>query len=185
MTASDVGILVLRLVIGLTMAGHGSQKAFGWWKGSGWAGWKAVMTRMGFVPEGLWAGVAIGAELVGGLFLAVGFLTPLATMALIGQSTVIILKAHWPRGFWNRDNGFEFPLSLLAGIVAIVGAGAGALSLDAALGWSWSPELRILLAIVGLLGGLGGIAVTRLRKPTSAEAPPAPQPPPAPAAKPH
>jgi hypothetical protein len=99
---------------------------------------------------------------------------------------VIILKAHWPRGFWNRDNGFEFPLSLVAGIVAIVGVGAGALSIDAAIGLSWSDELRILLAIVGLLGGLGGIAVTRLSRPAPAEAPPspAPPPPPSPAAKP-
>lgn len=158
-------MLVLRLVVGLTMAGHGAQKAFGWWKGSGWAGWKAVMTRMGFRPETLWAAVAIGAELVGGVLLAVGFLTPLAAMALIGQSTVIILKAHWPRGFWNRDNGFEFPLSLLAGLVAIVGVGAGGLSIDAALGLSWAPELRVILAAIGLLGGLGGIAVTRLSKP--------------------
>jgi putative oxidoreductase len=159
------------------MAAHGSQKAFGWWKGSGWAGWKAVMTRMGFRPESLWAAVAIGAELVGGLFLAIGFLTPFAAMALIGQSTVIILKAHWPRGFWNRDNGFEFPLSLVAGLVAIVGVGAGAFSVDGVLGLSWSPELRALLAIVGLVGGLGSIGVTRLRQPAQ------PEPPPAPAAK--
>jgi putative oxidoreductase len=162
MTSSDLGLLVLRLVVGLTMSAHGAQKAFGWWKGSGWAGWRAVMVRMGFRPASAWGVVAIGAELVGGLLLAVGFLTPFAAMALIGQSVVIIIKAHWSRGFWGRDGGFEFPLSLAAGVVAIVGTGAGSLSLDAVLGHSDPVELRLLLAALGVVGGVAGILVTRL-----------------------
>jgi putative oxidoreductase len=162
MTSSDLGLLVLRLVVGLTMSAHGAQKAFGWWKGSGWAGWRAVMVRMGFRPATLWGVIGIGAELVGGLFLAIGFLTPLAAMALVGQSVVIIIKAHWSRGFWGRDGGFEFPLSLAAGVVAIVGTGAGALSLDALLGISWPVEARLALAALGVVGGLAGIAITRM-----------------------
>ena len=162
MTSSDLGLLVLRLVVGLTMSAHGAQKAFGWWKGSGWAGWRDVMVRMGFRPATAWGVIGIGAELLGGLFLAVGFLTPLAAMALIGQSVVIILKAHWSRGFWGRDGGFEFPLSLAAGVVAIVGTGAGALSLDALLGISWPVEVRLAVAALGIVGGLAGIAITRL-----------------------
>ena len=169
MTSSDLGLLVLRLVVGLTMSAHGAQKAFGWWKGSGWAGWQADMVRMGFRPPGLWGAVAIAAELVGGLLLAVGFLTPLAAMALLGQSIVIIIKAHWSRGFWGRDGGYEFPLSLAAGVVAIVGTGAGALSVDALLGLSWPVEVRIALAALGGVGGLTAIAITRLL--------PAPKPP--------
>jgi putative oxidoreductase len=162
MTSSDLGLLVLRLVVGLTMSAHGAQKAFGWWKGSGWAGWRAVMVRMGFRPATMWGVIGIGAELVGGLFLAIGFLTPLAAMALVGQSVVIIIKAHWSRGFWGRDGGFEFPLSLAAGVVAIVGTGAGALSLDAALGLAWPVEVRVALAALGVVGGLAGIAITRM-----------------------
>jgi len=162
MTSSDLGLLVLRLVVGLTMSAHGAQKAFGWWKGSGWAGWKAVMVRMGFRPATAWGVIGIGAELVGGLLLALGFLTSLATMALVGQSVVIIIKAHWSRGFWGRDGGFEFPLSLAAGVVAIVGTGAGALSLDALLGLSWPVEVRVALAALGVVGGLAGIAITRI-----------------------
>jgi putative oxidoreductase len=123
LTPGDLGLLVLRLVVGLTFAAHGAQKAFGWWKGPGWAGWYAVVTRMGFRPVALWGIVSIGAELVGGLLLAAGLFTPFAAMALIGQSVVIVLKAHWARGFWGRDGGFEFPLSLAAGVVAIVGTG--------------------------------------------------------------
>jgi len=162
MTSSDIGLFILRLVVGLTMAAHGAQKAFGWWKGSGWSGWRDVMVRMGFRPPALWGAVGIVAELVGGLLLAIGFLTPLAAMALIGQSVVIIIKAHWSRGFWGRDGGYEFPLSLAAGVVAIVGTGAGALSVDALLGLSWSVEVRLALAALGIVGGLAGIAVNRM-----------------------
>src|SRR5512135_2965351 len=101
MTSGDLGLLILRLVVGLTMAGHGAQKAFGWWKGPGRAGWHAVVVRMGFRPANAWSLVSTGAELVGGILFAVGLLTPIAAMALIGQSTVIIFKAHWSRGFWS------------------------------------------------------------------------------------
>jgi len=83
-------------------------------------------------------------------------------MALIGQSVVIIIQAHWSRGFWGRDGGFEFPLSLAAGVIAIVGTGAGALSLDALLGISWPVELRLALAALGVVGGLAGIAIARM-----------------------
>jgi putative oxidoreductase len=162
MTSSDLGLLILRLVVGLTMAAHGAQKAFGWWKGSGPAGWYEVMVRMGFRPAKAWGLASIGAELVGGLLFALGLFTPLAAMALVGQSTVIIFKAHWARGFWGRDGGYEFPLSLAAGVVAILGTGAGALSLDSALGLSYGVELRWGLLALGLLGGLLAIAVTRI-----------------------
>lgn len=165
MTSSDLGLLVLRLVVGLTMAAHGAQKAFGWWKGSGWAGWKAVMVRMGFRPASAWGAIAIAAELVGGFLLAIGLLTPIAAMALLGQSVVIIVKAHWSRGFWGRDGGYEFPLSLAAGVVAIVGTGAGALSLDALLGISWPVEARLALAALGVLGGLAAVGITRIFPP--------------------
>ncbi len=117
---------------------------------------------MGFRPANLWAVVSIGAELVGGLLLAVGLLTPFAAMALVGQSVVIVLKAHWAKGFWSRDGGFEFPLSLAAGVVALAGTGPGSASLDAALGLSYSPELRGLLIAVGVLGALVALAISRV-----------------------
>ena len=162
MTAGDLGLLILRIVVGLTMAGHGAQKAFGWWKGPGRVGWHAVVVRMGFRPANAWALVSIGAELVGGTLFALGLLTPVAAMALIGQSVVIIFKAHWSRGFWGRDGGFEFPLSLLAGVVAIVGTGPGSLSLDSALGLAYPVEVRAALLAIGALGGAAAILVSRV-----------------------
>lgn len=166
MDATDLGLLVLRLVVGLTFAAHGAQKAFGWFEGIGWAGWQGIMVRLGFRPTVLFAALSMGAELVGGVSLAAGFLTPLAAMILVGQLIVIIAKSHWANGFWNRANGYEFPLSLLGGTVAIGLIGPGAISLDALDGFALSEEFRIALFVVGVVGGLLTLAVPTLtRKP--------------------
>jgi hypothetical protein len=76
MKPGDLGLLILRLVVGLTFAAHGGQKAFGWWSGSKYAGWRAGVERMGLRPAGFWAIVSTAAELGGGVLLAVGFPHP-------------------------------------------------------------------------------------------------------------
>ena len=105
MTPGDLGLLSLRVVIGLTFAAHGAQKAFGWWSGHGYAGWRAGVVRMGLRPAGFWALVSMADELGGGVLLAVGLLTPLATAALLAQSVVIVGLVHLPNGFWNAKGG--------------------------------------------------------------------------------
>jgi len=92
-----------------------------------------------------------------------GLLTPLATAALIAQSVVIVGLVHLPKGFWNANGGVEFPLSLAAGVVALAGTGSGSASLDAALGLSYSAEVRGLLIAVGVLGALVALAISRIR----------------------
>ena len=162
MFTSDIAILVLRLGVGAIFAVHGAQKVFGWWDGSGFAGWEAVMTRMGFRPAWLFAAISAAAELAGGLALAVGFLAPLAATALVGQSVVIIVAAHWKRGFFNRDNGFEFPLALASGAIGVLLLGPGEISLDAVLGLSFPSAARVWLLVVGLAGGLVSTAIPRV-----------------------
>src|SRR4051812_28011441 len=134
MTLSDFALLILRLGIGLTFAAHGAQKAFGWWGGPGPERWRGAIKGMGFAPAPLFAWVSIAAELAGGLALAVGLLTPVAAALLLAQSIVIIFQAHWAKGFFNGQGGYEFPLSLAVGVVAIGLLGPGSLGLDAAAG---------------------------------------------------
>lgn len=162
MAASDLGLLILRLVVGLTFAAHGAQKAFGWWSGPNFAGWRAGVERMGLRPPGFWALVSTAAELGGGGLLAVGLLTPLAAAALIAQSVVIIGLVHLPKGFWNAKGGIEFALSLAAGAAALAGTGPGSVSLDAALEASYSGAVRGLFIGVGVLGALVALAIPRL-----------------------
>lgn len=101
-------------------------------------------------------------ELVGGLLLAVGFLTPLVTAVLVAQTVVIIGKVHLPHGFFNSKSGIEFPLVLGVGAAAIGLAGPGAVGFDAALGISVDPTVRALLLVAGILVGLATLAVPGL-----------------------
>jgi putative oxidoreductase len=155
----DPGLLVLRLAIGLTFAAHGAQKAFGWWGGPGWERWQGAMLGMGFRPAPLFATLSIGAELVGGLCLALGLLTPVAAAILVAQSVVIILKVHAPNGFWNRSEGIEYPLALGASAVAIELTGPGRFSLDAAAGLALPTNARVILLLAGVAGGLLTVAL--------------------------
>ena len=162
MATLDVALLVLRVGVGLIFAVHGAQKLFGLWNGPGFSGWTAAMTHMGYRPAVAFAAVSAGAEFVGGLLLAIGLFTPLAAFVLVAQSVVIIGAAHWRSGFFNKDNGYEFPLALATGVVAILFAGAGALSVDAAIGFSLAPTLRASLFVIGIAGGLATLAVPAL-----------------------
>jgi len=157
--SEDLGLLVLRLVVGLTFAAHGAQKAFGWWGGPGWAGWQNAIGRMGFRPIELFAVLSTGAELVGGLLLAIGFLTPLAAAILAAQSVVIVLKVHAPNGFWNKANGIEFPLALGVGAVVVGLTGPGGVSLDVVSGLKPSDTVRLAFVIAGLAAGVLTVAL--------------------------
>ena len=170
MESTDFGLLILRLVVGLTFAGHGAQKAFGWWNGPGIAGWRGAITRMGFQPVELFLPLSIGAELVGGLLLAVGLFTPLAATILIGQLVVIVSKAHLPKGFWNTNGGYEYPLALAAGVIGVTFIGAGSISLDHVLGLAFSDTVRAGFLLIGLLGGLLTLGASKLAQPRAVRA---------------
>jgi putative oxidoreductase len=159
---SDLGLLILRIVVGLIFAAHGAQKAFGWWSGPGFAGWRGAMGRMQIQPAGFWAFVSMAVELAGGGLLAVGLLTPLVSALLLAQSVVIIVQVHLAKGFWNRNGGIEFALSLLGGVAALAGTGPGSVSLDASLGIAYSTELRAFLIAIALAGAGVAMAIPRL-----------------------
>src|SRR2546430_8497870 len=79
-----LGLLILRLVIGLTVAAHGAQKLFGWWGGPGMTGWTGAMNRMRIRPAVPWAWTSALAELLGGPGLAVRLVTPPPRLAIAG-----------------------------------------------------------------------------------------------------
>jgi putative oxidoreductase len=162
MATFDVALLILHIGVGLIFAVHGAQKLFGVWNGPGFAGWTAAMDGMGYRPARAFAGVSALAEFAGGLLLALGLFTPIAAFVLVAQSIVIIGAAHWRSGFFNRDGGYEFPLALATGDVAVLIAGPGALSLDAVAGFSLAPEVRVGLLVVAIVAGLATLAVPAL-----------------------
>lgn len=162
----DLGLLVLRLVIGMTLAAHGSQKLLGWFGGFGIAGTGAFLEQLGFRPGRLHAALAGLAETAGGLLLAAGLLTPLAASAIVGVMLVAAGSVHWGKGFFLQSGGFEYTLVLAAGALAVAFTGPGAISLDRSLGISWSGSSWGLAALA--LGFIGGAAELLVRKPAPA-----------------
>ena len=150
MVMLNLGLLILRLVLGLTFMGHGSQKLFGWFGGGGLAGTTGMMKKMGLRAPEFWALLAGLSEFGGGLLLALGFLTPLGSLGIIAAMLVAISQVHWPKGFWNTKGGFEFPLINLTAALALALTGPGLYSLDAVLGTSL-PEPVILLVGLALV----------------------------------
>jgi putative oxidoreductase len=147
----NIGLLILRLVVGLLFAGHGVQKLFGWFGGRGMAGHTGILERLNMSPAPFWAWVSALAEFLGGLGLLFGLLTPLAAVALIGTMLVAIVKVHWAKGVWNGNGGFEFPLTM-ASVAFVVGlTGPGAYSLDRVFGLDLPEPATYLAALLAML----------------------------------
>jgi putative oxidoreductase len=126
-------LLLLRVTLGLTLFPHGCQKLFGWFGGAGFEKFTGIFDKMGWHPAAFWVVLVALTEIVGGLLLAVGFLTRFAAAAIL----IFMINAVWAtsaKGFFWTQGGMEF--SLLIGVVALVFLikGAGRFSVDHALG---------------------------------------------------
>jgi putative oxidoreductase len=169
----SLGLLILRLVAGLTIARHGAQKLFGWFGGDGFSETTQLMQAQGFKPASFWTGLGALGEFGGGLSLALGFLTPLGAAAAFAVMLLAVAKFHWKNGFSNARGGFEYPLSLMAVSVALGFTGPGSYSLDALLGIARpAPLLFGVLALAALLVDVIGILISR----PVAATPPEPRP---------
>jgi len=131
------GLLLLRAVVGLAMAGHGTQKLFGWFGGPGRKGTAEMFGSLGF-PAAASLALLAGLAETGGVLFALGLVTPLAALGIAIVMLNAIGAVHWPKGFWNTDGGYEFPLVMLTAAVAVVAMGPGRFSLDRAIGWDGS-----------------------------------------------
>lgn len=158
----SLGLLLLRLGAGLTIAAHGAQKLFGWFGGPGFTKFTAGFKAQGFKPAWFWVCLVVLGELGGGLSVATGFLTPLGAAGIFGAMFMAIFKTHWKNGFWNSKRGLEFPLALLTMGVAIGLIGPGNYSLDALFGIHL-PEVLLfcVLAAAALLVDIVGLLMTR------------------------
>jgi putative oxidoreductase len=159
----DAGLLVARVVFGLLMAAHGSQKLFGWFGGYGIAGTGGFFESLGFRP-GRWFALAAGlAETGGGLLLALGLFEPVAAALIISVMVVAAVTVHWQGGLFAMTNGVEVPLLYAAAAAALALTGPGVYSLDAALGLTqfWTPGVTLTLIALGFAGGLANVGLRR------------------------
>ncbi|MFE1953532.1 DoxX family protein [Streptomyces sp. NPDC059524] len=154
----DTGILILRLLVGLLVAGHGVQKVSRRLGGAGLAGGAQEFRADGFRGGALTALAAGGGQIGSGLLLAAGLLTPLAATGAIGVMTVA-LTVKWHNGLWVQHDGYEYPLVLICTSAALAATGPGEWSLDAVLGL---PPYPSWWAAVALAAGLASGLLTRL-----------------------
>jgi putative oxidoreductase len=129
----NIGLLIIRLVIGLLFVGHGAQKLFGWFGGYGLKGTGGWFESIGMKPGVTMALFAGLAEFIGGILFALGFLTPLAGIMIAGTMVMAIVKVHAPNGLWATSNGYEYNLTLLAVSIGIALAGPGQYAIDSLL----------------------------------------------------
>lgn len=151
----SIGLLIIRIVVGATVAAHGAQKLFGAFGGHGIDGTAGFLDRLGFSKPRPYAYLLGLSELIGGLSLAAGLLTPIGSAALMGTMTAAALVVHAPNGFFATDDGYELPAIIGAGAAGIAFTGPGAWSVDHAMGWNLAGTAWGLAAL-----GLAVAAVT-------------------------
>jgi putative oxidoreductase len=136
-TDDSVVGLILRLTLAVVIFPHGAQKVLGWFGGDGFKNTMQFFTSSG-IPMGF-ALLAMAAEFLGPLGLAVGLLTRIAAFGIACVMLVAIVTVHWQHGFFmnwfgtQQGEGFEYHLLVLGIALALMIMGAGAWSVDGAL----------------------------------------------------
>jgi putative oxidoreductase len=159
MNVYDVGLLILRLVLGLTLAAHGFNKFFGGGRIPGTARW---FESIGMKPGKFHATVAATTEVSAGLGLAAGLLTPIPAAGFVSLMLVAAWTVHRANGFFIVKEGWEYNLVLAVSAVAVATLGAGRLSLDWLIfGKNWMDGWPGLLisAGLGLVGAIGQLLI--------------------------
>lgn len=125
---SSVAQFLARLILGIIFIAHGWQKLHT--QGMD-------QTKAAFGPGGMdipfhefAAYYATWVELIGGVLLILGLLLPIVATLLIIDMIGAIIYAHWDAGFWNTDGGWEWPLALIAGLLAVGFTTAGRVAAD-------------------------------------------------------
>jgi putative oxidoreductase len=158
MTPYDLGLLILRLVLGVTLALHGFNKFFGGGRIPGTARW---FESIGMKPGKVHATVAAITEVSAGLGLAAGLLTPIPAAGFVSLMLVAAWTVHRPNGFFIVKEGWEYNLVLAVSAVAVATIGPGKLSLDYLIfgknlwlhGWA-GLLLSVALGLAGAIGQL-------------------------------
>jgi putative oxidoreductase len=159
MTPYDVGLLILRLVLGVTLAAHGYNKFFGGGRIPGTARW---FESIGMRPGKFHATVAATTEMAAGLGLAAGLLTPIPAAGFVSLMLVAAWTVHRANGFFIVKEGWEYNLVLAVSAIAVATLGAGKLSLDyVVFGHNWMDGWRGLLisVVLGLAGAIGQLVI--------------------------
>lgn len=122
-----LALLALRLILGVIMVKHGSDKVFH-------GALHPFVQHIGSMGLPSWLGyLSAFTEFLGGILLIAGFLTRCVSVAMMIDMAVAIWKVHWKRGLFG-PGGFELPLTLFTIAFALLLFGAGPIAIDAIRG---------------------------------------------------
>src|SRR5215204_2984163 len=145
---NEAAPMIVRVVQGSLMAGHGAQKLFGSFGGPGLEGTSGFMEMLGMRPGRPWAYMAGLSEFGGGVLTALGLLKPLGPLGVIGAMAMATKKAHWDKPIWVTEGGAELPVLNIAISTALMIREPDRFSLDRLLG----IRLPAWVGPVGLVG---------------------------------
>lgn len=159
----DIGLLVIRVVLGGFVAAHGLQKLTYWAGGTGLTGSTQEFRDDGFLG-GVWTALLVGLTQVGaGALLIIGLATPAAAAGVIGVMTVAT-TVKLSVGFWSQDGGYEYPLFLAMLGIALTWTGPGEWSLDRVVGITdvLNGNVAICVSAAATVIGVGAALLLRL-----------------------
>lgn len=156
-----LGLLVLRVGLGVVLGAHGLQKLFGWWGGSGVTGFRNSLSDVGYQHADILAYVSAGGEIVAGVLLVLGLFTPVAAAGALaflinGLLATISAKPHSHTFSFFLPQGHEYQITLIVMAVAVILCGPGRYGLDAGRGWAHRPFIGSFVALLaGIAAGVG------------------------------
>ncbi|WAJ46795.1 DoxX family protein [Mycobacterium sp. Aquia_216] len=156
----NLGLLVLRVGLGVVLGAHGLQKLFGWWGGQGLASFKNSLSDAGYQHADILSYVSAGGEVAAGLLLVLGLFTPVAAagaLAFLINELLVSISARPHTFSYFLPQGHEYQITLIVLAVAIILSGPGRYGLDANRGWAHRPFIGSFVAL--LAGIAAGIAV--------------------------
>ena len=125
---AGLGLLILRVVIGIVFVMHGMGKLVGPpFAGGGMDATIGFFTNIGIPAPTIAAWAVALLEAFGGVALILGAAVPIVALLLAIDMAVAILKVQLGKGF---SPGYEFELTLLAGLMCLFFAGAGIMSVQ-------------------------------------------------------
>lgn len=123
----SIALLVARVILGIIFIAHGWQKLNTYHH----SGVEAMLKGLGAPAPSVSAYILTWAEFGGGILLILGLLLPLVSLVLVVDMIGAIYYTHWDQGFWVGEKvGWEWPLGLIAGLLAVGFANAGVFAAD-------------------------------------------------------